>query len=228
MEISTSQPGWFSAAKIVLQILVPLILVLTSVRLLMTDSFVRFNYALPGFPPDLYGFTSEDRQLHAPIALAYLLNDAGIDFLGDQQFEDGTPVYNARELRHMVDVKNVTRTALTVWQISILSALAIGALIWRFSSSLDLLETLQGGAKLTAIIMGILIVGLIVGFSVLFVGFHQVFFDPDTWTFSFSDTLIRLFPERFWQVAFATVGVATLIQAGVIYLIARLLLSRTT
>ncbi|MFQ5922664.1 MAG: TIGR01906 family membrane protein [Anaerolineales bacterium] len=224
---ATSQPGWLTAARILLQVLIPVILVLTSVRLLMTNTFVRFNYALPGFPRDSYGFTEEDRLYHAPIALEYLLNEAGIEFLGDQRFEDGTPVYNARELRHMVDVKQVTRAALNVWRLGLVAAVATSVLLWRVAGSQYLWESLQGGAKLTALVMGILLIGLIVAFSVLFVGFHEVFFDPNTWTFLFSDTLIRLFPERFWQVAFATVGGATLIQAGLLYLISRLLLSRT-
>ena len=224
---ATSQPGWLTAARIILQGLIPVILVLTSVRLLMTKPFVRFNYALPGFPRDPYGFTEADRLYHAPIALEYLLNEAGIEFLGDQRFEDGTPVYNAGELGHMEDVKRVTRAALNVRRLGLVAAVAIGAVLWRFAGSQYLWESLQGGAKLTAVVMIILLVALIVGFSVLFVGFHEVFFDPDTWTFLFSETLIRLFPERFWQVAFATIGVGTLIQAGLLYIISRLLLSRT-
>ena len=222
----SSQPGWLSAARIVLQVLIPVILVLTSVRMLMTDSFVRFNYAIPGFPEDRYGFTEEDRLLHAPIALEYLLNDAGVEFLGDQRFEDGSPVYNARELGHMEDVKDVTRAALNVWRIGLLAVLALSVALWRVAGTQFLWETWQGGAKLTAIIMLILLVGLIAAFSVLFVFFHQVFFDPDTWTFLFSDTLIRLFPQRFWEVTFGTVAVATLLQAGLLYLISRFLLSR--
>jgi len=222
----SSQPGWLSAARIVLQVLIPVILVLTSVRMLMTDSFVRFNYAIPGFPEDRYGFTEEDRLLHAPIALEYLLNDAGVEFLGDQRFEDGSPVYNARELGHMEDVKDVTRAALKVWRIGLLAVLALSVALWRVAGTQFLWETWQGGAKLTAIIMLILLVGLIAAFSVLFVLFHQVFFDPDTWTFLFSDTLIRLFPQRFWEVTFGTVAVATLLQAGLLYLISRFLLSR--
>ena len=223
----SSQPGWLSAARIVLQVLIPVILVLTSVRMLMTDTFIRFNYAIPGFPEDRYGFTEEDRLHHAPIALEYLSNDAGIECLGDQRFEDGSPVYNARELGHMEDVKDVTRAALNVWRIGLLAAVALSLVLWRVASSQFLWETWRGGAKLTAIIMLVLLVGLIAAFSVLFVFFHQVFFDPDTWTFLFSDTLIRLFPQRFWEVAFGTVALATLLQAGLIYLITRLLLSRS-
>lgn len=213
--------------RISLQILIPLVLVLTSIRLLLTNGFVRFNYALPGFPQDRYGFTQEDRLHHAPIALEYLLNDEGIEFLGDQRFADGSAVYNTRELGHMEDVKAVTRSALVVWRVGLLLALVLGVVLWRAGGVEQLLLALQAGAKLTAALMVVLIVLLVVGFSFLFVGFHRIFFDPNTWVFPFEDTLIRLFPERFWQVTFATVGVATLIQAGVVYLIARLFLTRS-
>ena len=126
----------------------------------------------------------------------------------------------------MEDVKQVTQSALMVWRLGLIGALVISAVLWRVAGSQYLWEALQGGAKLTALVMAILLVAIVVGFSVLFVGFHQVFFDPGTWTFQFSDTLIRLFPQRFWEVAFATVGIATLVQAGLLYLITRLLISR--
>ncbi len=223
----SSHPGWLSAARIILLVLIPIILVLTSVRMLMTDAFVRFNYAIPGFPEDRYGFTEEDRLFHAPIALDYLHNNAGIEFLGDQRFEDDSPVYNARELGHMEDVKQVTRAALNVWRIGLVAAVAVSLVLWRVAGSSYLWEAWQGGVKLTALIMAVLLVGLIAAFSILFVGFHEIFFDPNTWTFLFSDTLIRLFPQRFWEVAFGTVAVATLLQAGLIYLVTRILLSRS-
>ena len=223
----SSQPGWLTAARIFLQVLIPVILVLTSVRMLMTNAFVRFNYSLPGFPGDRYGFTEADRLFHAPIALEYLSNAEGIEFLGDQQFDDGSPVYNASELGHMEDVKEVTRAALNVWRLGLIAAVVVSVVLWRVAGSQSLWEAWRGGAKLTAIIMLVLIVGLIGAFSVLFVGFHEIFFDPNTWTFSFSDTLIRLFPQRFWEVAFGTIAVATLLQAGLLYLVSRLLLSRS-
>ncbi|MEE9216935.1 MAG: TIGR01906 family membrane protein [Anaerolineales bacterium] len=223
----SSQPGWLTAARIFLQVLIPVILVLTSVRMLMTNTFVRFNYSLPGFPGDRYGFTEADRLFHAPIALEYLSNAEGIEFLGNQQFDDGSPVYNASELGHMEDVKEVTRSALNVWRLGLIAAVVVSVVLWRVAGSQSLWEAWQGGAKLTVIIMLVLLVGLIAAFSVLFVGFHEIFFDPNTWTFSFSDTLIRLFPQRFWEVAFGTIAVATLLQAGLLYLVSRLLLSRS-
>ena len=56
-------------------ILVPVILILTSVRLLLTPVFVQVEYRTPNFPPDPYGFTQQDRLYWSQIALEYLLND---------------------------------------------------------------------------------------------------------------------------------------------------------
>jgi integral membrane protein (TIGR01906 family) len=53
-------------------------------------------------------------------------------------------------------------------------------------------------------------VAVLVAFSVFFVFFHQVFFESGTWVFRFSDTLIRLFPQRFWRDAFIAIGLLSL------------------
>jgi integral membrane protein (TIGR01906 family) len=51
---------------------------------------------------------------------------------------------------------------------------------------------------------------VLIAFSVFFVYFHEVFFDTGTWVFRFSDTLIRLFPERFWRDTFIAIGLLSL------------------
>ena len=226
MEQPSATPGWIGLARIGLQALLPVVLVLTSVRLLLTEFFVRLEYSLPGFPADRYGFSKSDRIKHAVVALEYLLNDSGIEFLRDQHFEDGTAAYNERELGHMQDVKQVTQSALSVRRIGGGLMLVLVVVVWRAAGGRLALEALQDGSRLTAILMIVLGVILVVGFAVIFVGFHQVLFDPNTWTFRFEDTLIRLFPERFWQVAFGAVALATLLQAGVVWLIARSVLKR--
>jgi integral membrane protein (TIGR01906 family) len=57
-------------------------------------------------------------------------------------------------------------------------------------------------------------IGGFVGLSFLtfFESFHAIFFQGDSWRFLYSDTLIRLFPLRFWQdaVIFLLVFVALL------------------
>ena len=40
---------------------------------------------------------------------------------------------------------------------------------------------------------------IVLGFDGFFTRFHEVFFSGDSWRFSTADTLIRLYPERFWE-----------------------------
>jgi integral membrane protein (TIGR01906 family) len=190
----------------VVAILVPVALIMASVRVLVTPVFVEIEYRTPNFPADPYGFTQADRIHWAHLARLYLLNDADISFLADMRFQDGSPVYNPRELGHMVDVKNVLKAAFSVWYLSL--AVLIGLGVW--SGLGGWWETyrlgLARGGWLTVILVAAVILFVLVGFGVFFVFFHEVFFNPGTWVFEYSDTLIRLFPERFWRDAFLVIG----------------------
>ena len=205
--IDSNNRSWLSW---LVAILVLVMLILTSVRLLMTPAFVQLEYRTPNFPPDPYGFTREDRINWSLIALDYLLNDEGISFLGDLRFEDGTQVYNERELGHMLDVKNVLQVALIVWYVSIVGVLLLGLWAWWGGWWQEYKDGLSRGGWLTVIFVVVTLVAVLIGFSVFFVFFHQIFFDPGTWVFRFSDTLIRLFPERFWRDAFLAIGLLSL------------------
>ncbi|MGQ9586551.1 MAG: TIGR01906 family membrane protein [Anaerolineae bacterium] len=187
-------------------VLVPVALTLTAVRLLLTPAFLHLEYHMPNFPPDPYGFTLEDRLRWASLARDYLLNDADVSFLGDLRFGDGSSVYNARELRHLADTKQVVRGALRVW-LGTLAALALlGVWAWRGGWGKEFRRGLWRGGWLTVTLVGAIVLVAILSFGPLFVLFHRIFFEGDTWLFNYSDTLIRLFPIRFWRDAFVLVG----------------------
>jgi integral membrane protein (TIGR01906 family) len=196
----------------VVTLLVPVILTLTAVRLLFTPLFLRFEYNLPGFPEDRYGFTTQERIYWAQFAMEYLLNPDGIEYLADLQFEDGTPLYNERELRHMVDVKNTVKAVFWVLTLSliILAGLAVWAWLGKWWNGYA--NGVRRGGWLAVILVGSLIIFSILSFGVFFTAFHNVFFEPGTWQFLWSDTLIRLFPQRFWQDIFIYVGLAVVLS----------------
>ena len=191
-------------------ILVPVILILTSVRLLLTPLFVQLEYRTPNFPPDPYGFTQQDRLYWSQIALEYLINDEGISFLEELKFEDGTQVYNAREFKHMLDVKEVLQYALLAWYISLGSIFLLGLWAYWGGWMKAYKRGLSRGGWITVGIISVTMVAVLIGFGVFFVFFHQVFFETGTWVFRFSDTLIRLFPQRFWRDAFIAIGLVSL------------------
>jgi len=223
-------PAWLSlTARIFLTILIPIFLTLANVRLLLTHAFPEIEYSLPGFPDDPYGFTKADRLKWSEIAVDYLLNNQGIAFLGALRFPEGQTappesckyyldgdcnrLYNDRELRHMSDVKNVTQGALNVWVGSgILCLLVIGALYY-FQQKATLRAGLLGGAGLTALLLLGLVAYLSINFDTFFVQFHHIFFTGDSWLFLYSDTLIRLFPVRFWQDTFLFLCGGTILES---------------
>jgi integral membrane protein (TIGR01906 family) len=107
----------------------------------------------------------------------------------------------------MVDVKVAVRWALTVWYISLAGLLALG--IWaRKGGWWDAYRAgLSRGGWLTTALVGALVLFSLLSFGVFFVAFHNVFFEAGTWMFNYSDTLIRLFPQRFWSDIFIYVGI---------------------
>ena len=217
---SSSSTRLSSVLSWVVTLLVPIVLVLTAVRLLMTPLYVDIEYNTPAFPEDRYGFTKQDRLYYSKIAIDYLLNDEDISFLGDLRFPEGqqvpaescvfmddcSRVYNDRELQHMEDVKNVVKSALWVLYGGLIALVLLAIWAWLGNWVSDYRRGLSRGGWLTLILIGVTVVFALIAFGILFVAFHQVFFDPGTWRFYFSDTLIRLFPERFWRDTFLWIG----------------------
>ncbi len=197
--------GW------VVTILTPLVILMLSVRILISPIFPWVEYRMPGFPDDPFGFTLEDRLQWSKPSIQYLVNNEGIDYLANLTFEDGTPIYNENELSHMADVKHVVtgmRVALAASMLVLLAIVIIGVKQgWRD----ELLYAFRrGGWGVVGLIVTIMAF-VAVAFDQLFTWFHELFFQQGNWQFYTSDTLIRLFPMRFWQDAFIYVGILSLV-----------------
>lgn len=191
-------------------LLVPVTLILLSVRLLMTPLYIQVEYRMPWFPEDMYGFNLDERMYWANISRNYLLNDQGIEYLGDKQLDENTPLYNQRELRHMLDVKNVLNVSMNLLLVA--TIFEIGFALWSFQSGKkdEFLAAISKGGWLSSGLVITVLVYLALNFRSLFTNFHRIFFEGDTWLFQFSDTLIRLFPMEFWRDAFIWIAVLTL------------------
>jgi integral membrane protein (TIGR01906 family) len=197
-------------------LLVPLALLMLGVRLLMTPLFLEVEYRMPEFPEDSYGFKLEDRLKWSKLSVEYLLNAEDVNFLGDLQFDDGQPIYNERELSHMLDVKNVVQMLLKIWYADLALLILLGLWAWRGARLDDYLWGWKRGGFLTAGLLIAMAVFAAVSFWQFFTWFHALFFSGDSWLFEFSDTLIRLFPIRFWQDAVAYIGGLSIILGLVI------------
>ena len=187
-------------------LLLPVALTFLGLRLLLTHTFPEIEYRMPGFPADDYGFTLQDRLQWSRTSIDYLLNNADISFLGNLTFPDNSALFNKRELSHMHDVKTVVQPVL--W---------IGYGVWFFMLGLGVWarwggwwpEYVRGVRRGGWLTVGLVVIlGILAGISFwqFFTVFHELFFKGDSWQFLYSDTLIRLFPIRFWQDAFLFAG----------------------
>jgi integral membrane protein (TIGR01906 family) len=216
-------------ASILLVLSVPVFLLLTNLYIFMSPAFVRYEYGKANFPPSP-GFTDEERLMVADRAVTYLRSDAGIEMLGDLEGAEG-PLFKEKELAHMADVKVVTRQAfLAHGFLGLLIAFSLGVLLVLRDTQPRISTSLLRGSLLTIALLVALVALVYLNFNWFFTRFHLVFFEGDSWIFDFSDTLIRLFPTRFWFDAASLWGLLTLGEAvilgAVAWLCGRLTYSR--
>jgi len=202
-----------SVLMVIVTIIIPFILIMTSIRVLLNPFFLDYEYNSANFPADEFGFTTQDRLNWGKTSLIYLVNDQGIDFLGDLKFADGSAIYNERELSHMLDVKNLIQAALLGWYIAIGALVVLWFWSWRAKWSDKFWRAISRGGILTIGVIAAILLGVVINFDALFRGFHAIFFTGDTWLFYTNDTLIRLFPEKLWSDAFLFMGIFTLTGA---------------
>lgn len=204
-------PPWaVSVLTGLMVILIPVILVLLSVRVVLTETYVKLLYQRPGFPADLYGWDDDVRLEYGPIGVRYLTTDEDISLLGDLVI-DGRPAFKADELNHMEDVHVVTLGAMRVLYASLaLFAVVAGALAYSPQTRPALWGAISHGGFATIGLILMLFVVVIVSWDFFFDTFHALFFEDGTWQFRRSDTLIRLYPQQFWFDSSIVVGIITI------------------
>jgi integral membrane protein (TIGR01906 family) len=207
--------------RFALALCTPLVLLLTNLYVLATPAFVRYEYGKPGFPPaDLY--SNQDRLSLAEATLYYMRSDKGVDYLMSLGL-GGRAVYNAREIRHLVDAKRVLRGAYALHAAGAVSGLL--ALVWLWRRREDRPRALRAVFWGCAALVGTLLaIGLLAyaNFRVFFTLFHRLLFEGDSWLFAFSDTLIQLFPVMFWMDAtwlLAALAIAECALVGAVVLV---------
>jgi integral membrane protein (TIGR01906 family) len=213
------------ALGIAVTLAVPIVLAVTGIRVVTHDEYVQALYDHGDIPADRYGLTEAQRARLAETGLRSILPSSpdGIDVLREARLPDGAPAFDQRELRHMADVRTLVSHA---YRLQLVLLVAIGALalllgVSSASTRAVVPVALARGAVLT---VGIALVVAIVSatrYDVFETTFHGLFFDGDSWRFDETETLRRLYPDRFWLDTAITVGALAVIQALVLLPLAR-------
>jgi integral membrane protein (TIGR01906 family) len=86
----------------------------------------------------------------------------------------------------------------------------MGLFLWGRGER-QLASAIQPGGLLTSGIIVFIGPLAVFAWQFWFSTFHLFFFEPGSWLFSYSDTLIRLFPVEFWFDATLTISLLSLI-----------------
>ncbi len=206
----------------------PVILIVGAVRALTWPWLPAWEYSRAGFPPDTYGMPAEERLWLARECVTFLNLPADLERLGRLRLEDGSAAFNSRELDHMADVKRVYDQLTSGALLALVMMIAAGWSLRRRGEAAALWGALSDGGLLT--LLALLGVGglMLTSWDTFFVGLHGLFFTEGTWRFLYTDTLIRLFPVRFWQDAGILVAGTVAVMAFVLALIGRVAQRRLT
>lgn len=204
--------------QVILAILAPIVILIAVIRLVASPLFLWFEYHRPGFPADQYGMDTEQRLTLGSYGLDYLFNLAPPAYLADLRFANGNPAFTQAEVGHMVDVKQVMFGTMIGGIIAAIICLVIIILLYRMRKGAIARSLFAGAVWFTA---AVLILGVVaaLGWEAFFAGFHQIFFADGTWTFSTTDTLIRLYPGQFWIDAASWIAGITLVTMVVIMIL---------
>ncbi|MCB9418715.1 MAG: DUF1461 domain-containing protein [Ardenticatenaceae bacterium] len=200
----------------------PFLLATFTVRVLIgwnSPGYPGFEY--PRIAPDAYGFTEQERLDLANATLDYLQRPEPAEeviYLLEDLRLPGTerPLYNPNEIGHMLDVKIMADLFKRVmWVLAVVVIGGLAFLLTRPETRPLGYKTIMHGGLLTAAIL--IVVGILIGvaWNFIFVQFHELLFPAGNWTFAYTDSLIRLFPEQFW-FDFGVIWVAGILIQGVV------------
>lgn len=189
-----------------------------------------WEYGKANFPEEFYGWTQEQRLELALVSVEFLARPEPatevIYMLEEQTHPDSDELlFNQREVDHMFDVK--VRADRFRRATQILAIVVVGGLTMLLYSNRTepaaYLAVRNGGIATLGILA---VIGAVIGLAwdFFFTFFHELLFPPGTWTFNYSDSLIRLFPNKFWfDVGVVIVGL-TIVAGAIVAVIGHLML----
>jgi len=211
--------NWFHMLTV---FLIPLVLGLGGVLLVIQLDFPAWEYGR--IEADGYGWSDGERLELAHATLGFIRSGSSVELAVEQlaavtlPYNDDMPLYNARELEHMADVKRITDLFRHVFPLILIAAL-IGIIIIEATDRKLLGDVMLQGGWLTLILVGGVGIMMRSAWDFFFIQFHELLFPAGSYTFEWSDSLIRLFPPKFW-IDFGTITVVIILLPAIVMTVA--------
>ena len=198
----------------------PVAVVTTNIRLL-ANAPVVYSYAFDRYgAEDATGLSRADLDSTANALRQYFNNDEKTFYHTVTEGGLPGPVFNARETRHMQDVKQLFVWVNRLQEFSVVFVLAyvVAFFVWARDSNVRQLaaQSLIGLGLGTLVVGGVAVVAAF-GFDAAFTRFHELFFSNNLWQLDPSrDHLIQMFPQGFWRDITIALGAMCAIEAALI------------
>lgn len=202
---------------------IPVFLVLTNVRIAATEEAV-YGYAFSTYNvPAVTGLDRPQLDRAAHEIVRYFTSGDPASLLDIRVTVSGgesQPLYNEREVIHMLDVKQLFQFFFRVHEVAFayIVVYVAGVYLWSREQSLRRLARQAVTAGIvTAVALGLAAIAMLVGFDQLFTAFHVVSFANDFWQLDPTrDRLVQMFPMGFWFDVSIGVGVLSIVQGGLV------------
>ncbi|RLJ70922.1 integral membrane protein (TIGR01906 family) [Hydrogenivirga caldilitoris] len=182
-------------ASLIVILLSPIIFIGIPTRLAFNEWFIDWEYSKVSFPKDRYGMEDEYRKYLAKLGLRAVLSDEGMEDFKRAKLPDGRRAFREKEIRHMEDVKNFLGFFFPLVYIS--SFLSLLCLIYL--RDFRMVGKTLALSSLFTLCLTLLIGGFsVTNYELAFELFHNYVFDPYSWKFNYTDTLLRIYPMKFW------------------------------
>ena len=209
----------------------PVAIVTSNIRLL-ANAPVVYDYSFDRYnAEDATGLSRADLDSTAAALRQYFNNDEKTFYHTVTEGGLPGPVFNARETRHMEDVKGLFVWVNRLQELSVIFVLAyvVAFFLWARDSNVRQLATqaLIGLGLGTLAVGGIAVVAAF-GFEAAFTRFHKVLFSNNLWQLDPErDHLIQMFPQDFWRDITIVLGAMCALEAALVGAVAGIYLMST-
>ncbi len=218
-------------ATLLFIVALPVAIITTNIRML-ANAPVVYDYAFDRYDSeDASGLSRADLNSTAHALRQYFNNGETTFYHTVTEGGLPGPVFNARETRHMEDVKQLFVWLNRVQELSVVLVLAyvVAFFVWARDGDVRQLA----GQSLIGLGLGVLAVGAVgvfaaFGFEAAFTRFHELFFSNNLWQLDPErDHLIQMFPENFWRDITIALGALCAVEAVLIGAFASIYLMST-
>ena len=181
---------------------------------------VDVAYALPGFPEPRIALEDDERSRLAAVGTRAIQpwRADGIEDMRAARRDDGRGAFDREELAHFEDV----RTLMLVFFAAGAAGIAVIALAAGLVRDRSLVRRgLIAGTRVTVALFAVVGALMLVGFDAFFDGFHQLFFEGESWKLPNRGTVRSLYPDELWVLMGGALVALVLAQAAAIELAAR-------